>query len=135
MSNYRNIGSLTIKGVELESIYNSTYLFGSVSFAYAKGQHQGAYTNPWGPDVAARDIPPTKWVLVLGTHIPAWDAQVGWMGQFIGATDRLPSDKYPAAQAPASAICSTTSTATSATTPRACSPNGHRSRHTSKAPR
>ena len=94
MSNYRNIGSLTIKGVELESIYNSTYLFGSVSFAYAKGQHQGAYTNPWGPDVAARDIPPTKWVLVLGTHIPAWDAQVGWMGQFIGATDRLPSDKY-----------------------------------------
>ncbi|AZE82806.1 Putative Ton-B dependent receptor [Pseudomonas orientalis] len=94
LSNYRNIGGLTIKGIEVESIYNSTYLFGSVSFAYAKGQHEGAYTNPWGPDVAARDIPPTKWVLVLGTHIPAWDAQVGWMGQFIGATDRLPSDKY-----------------------------------------
>jgi hemoglobin/transferrin/lactoferrin receptor protein len=94
MPNYRNIGGLTIKGFELESFYNSTYLFGSVSFAYAKGEHQGAYTNPWGPDVPARDIPPTKWVLVLGTHIPAWDAQVGWMGQFIGATHRLPSDKY-----------------------------------------
>lgn len=94
MSNYRNIGGLTIKGFELESFYNSTYLFGSVSFAYAKGDHEGAYTNPWGPDVAARDIPPTKWVLVLGTNIPAWDAQVGWTGQFIGATSRLPSDKY-----------------------------------------
>ena len=94
LSNYRNIGGLTIKGFELESFYNSTYLFGSVSFAYAKGDHEGAYTNPWGPDVAARDIPPTKWVLVLGTHIPAWDAQVGWTGQFIGATSRLPSDNY-----------------------------------------
>ena len=47
MSNYRNIGGLTIKGLEVESLYNSTYLFGSVSFAYAKGQHEGAYTNPW----------------------------------------------------------------------------------------
>ncbi len=94
MANYRNIGGLTIKGFEVESFYNSTYLFGSVSYAYAKGQHEGAYTNPWGPDVSARDIPPTKWVLVLGTNIPAWDAQVGWMGQFIGATDRLPSDNY-----------------------------------------
>ncbi|MBA1295999.1 TonB-dependent hemoglobin/transferrin/lactoferrin family receptor [Pseudomonas lurida] len=94
MANYRNIGGVTIKGFEVESFYNSTYLFGSVSYAYTTGQHEGAYTNPWGPDVSARDIPPTKWVLVLGTHIPAWDAQVGWMGQFIGATDRLPSDKY-----------------------------------------
>jgi len=94
MSNYRNIGGVTIKGFEVESFYNSTYLFGSVSYAYTTGQHEGAYTNPWGPNVSARDIPPTKWVLVLGTHIPAWDAQVGWMGQFIGATDRLPSDKY-----------------------------------------
>ncbi|NWC96505.1 MULTISPECIES: TonB-dependent receptor [unclassified Pseudomonas] len=94
MSNYRNIGGMTIKGFEAESFYDSTYVFGSVSFAYTTGKHEGAYTNPWGPDVWARDIPPTKWVIVLGTKIPSLDAQVGWQGQFVGATSRLPSDKY-----------------------------------------
>ncbi|QJI27717.1 TonB-dependent hemoglobin/transferrin/lactoferrin family receptor [Pseudomonas sp. ADAK18] len=94
MSNYRNIGGLTIKGFEVEGYYDSTYLFGSLSYSYATGKHEGAYTNPWGPDVWARDIPPAKWVVVLGTKIPSWDAQVGWQGQFVRQTDRLPSDKY-----------------------------------------
>ncbi|MBT2374458.1 TonB-dependent receptor [Pseudomonas fluorescens] len=94
MPNYRNIGGLTIKGFEVEGYYDSTYLFGSLSYSYATGKHEGAYTNPWGPDVWARDIPPAKWVVVLGTKIPSWDAQVGWQGQFIRQTDRLPSDKY-----------------------------------------
>ncbi|NNA18772.1 TonB-dependent hemoglobin/transferrin/lactoferrin family receptor [Pseudomonas lundensis] len=92
--NYRNIGSVTIKGFEVESFYESTYLFGSLSYAWMTGKHQGAYTNPWGPNVWARDIPAPKWVAVLGTKIPAWDARVGWKGEFVRKTDRLPSDKY-----------------------------------------
>jgi len=58
------------------------------------GKHQGAYTNPWGPDVWARDIPPPKWIAVLGVKIPDWDARLGWQGEFVRKTDRLPSDKY-----------------------------------------
>ena len=94
MPNYRNIGSVTIKGFEIESFYEATYLFGSLSYAWMTGKHQGAYTNPWGPDVWARDVPAPKWVAVLGTKIPAWDARIGWKGEFVRKTDRLPSDNY-----------------------------------------
>ncbi|POA46219.1 TonB-dependent receptor [Pseudomonas sp. MPR-ANC1] len=94
MSNYRNIGSLTIKGFEVESFYDSTYLFGSLSYSWMTGKHEGAYTNPWGPNVWARDIQPAKWVAVMGVKIPGWDAQVGWQGEFVRQTDRLPSDRY-----------------------------------------
>ena len=95
-TNYRNVGSMTIKGFELEGYYDSTYLFGSLSYSWATGKRENPYTNPWATDIHvwARDIPPAKWVAVLGTKIPAWDAQVGWQGQFVRKTDRLPSDKY-----------------------------------------
>ncbi|VVN23002.1 TonB-dependent heme receptor A [Pseudomonas fluorescens] len=96
MGNYRNIGGLTVKGFEVESFYDSTYLFGSLSYSWFTGKHEGAYTNPWGPDVWARDIPPAKWIATLGVKIPNWDAQVGWQGEFVRQTDRLPSDKYGA---------------------------------------
>ena len=66
MGNYRNIGGLTIKGFEVESFYDSTYLFGSLSYAWITGKHEGAYTNPWGPNVWARDIPPRN-------GLPHWD--------------------------------------------------------------
>ncbi|HEK1685703.1 TPA: TonB-dependent hemoglobin/transferrin/lactoferrin family receptor [Pseudomonas putida] len=94
MSNYRNIGDVVIKGFEVESFYDSTYLFGSASFSWITGRHQGAYTNPWGPDVWAKDIPAPKWITTLGVKIPAWDARIGWTAQFVRQTDRLPSDKY-----------------------------------------
>nr|WP_314525726.1 TonB-dependent hemoglobin/transferrin/lactoferrin family receptor [uncultured Pseudomonas sp.] len=95
-SNYRNVGGMTIKGFEIEGYYDSTYLFGSLSYSWATGKRDNPYTNPWatGTHVWARDIPPAKWVVVLGTKIPSWDAQVGWQGQFVRKTDRLPSDKY-----------------------------------------
>lgn len=95
-TNYRNVGSMTIKGFELEGYYDSTYLFGSLSYSWTTGKRENPYTNPWASDINvwARDIPPAKWVAVLGTKIPAWDAQVGWQGQFVRKTDRLPSDKY-----------------------------------------
>ena len=94
MPNYRNIGSVTIKGFEIESFYESTYVFGSLSYAWMTGKHQGAYTNPWGPNVWARDIPAPKWIAVLGTKIPSLDARIGWKGEFVRKTDRLPSDNY-----------------------------------------
>ena len=94
MPNYRNIGSVTIKGFEIESFYESTYVFGSLSYAWMTGKHQGAYTNPWGPNVWARDVPAPKWIAVLGTKIPSLDARIGWKGEFVRKTDRLPSDNY-----------------------------------------
>lgn len=98
---YRNIGDLTIKGFEVESFYDSTYLFGSLSYSWITGKHEGAYTNPWGPNVWARDIPPRKWIATLGVKIPQWDAQVGWQGQWVRQTDRVPSDIYPSGPASA----------------------------------
>ena len=77
-TNYRNVGGMTIKGFELEAYYDSTYLFGSLSYSWITGKHEGAYTNPWGPDVWAKDIPAPKWITTLGVKIPSWDAKVGW---------------------------------------------------------
>jgi hemoglobin/transferrin/lactoferrin receptor protein len=95
-TNYRNVGGMTIKGFELEAYYDSTYVFGSVSYSYASGKRDNPYTNPWATDIHvwARDIPPAKWVLMMGNKIPAWNAQFGWTAQFVRKTDRLPSDKY-----------------------------------------
>ncbi|NWB27078.1 TonB-dependent receptor [Pseudomonas gingeri] len=94
MSNYRNIGGMTIKGFEVESYYDSDYVFGQLSYSYLTGKRDNPYTNPWGSSVWARDIPPAKWVVMLGTKIPSLDARVGWQGIYVRKTDRLPSDKY-----------------------------------------
>lgn len=102
MGNYRNIGDVEYKGFEIETFYDSTYLFGAVSYAWMEGRHEGAYTNPWGPDVWAKDVPAPKWITTLGVKIPSWDARVGWTAQFVGATRHLPSDKY--FEGPASAL-------------------------------
>ncbi len=102
MGNYRNIGDVTYKGFEIETFYDATYWFGAVSYAWMEGRHEGAYTNPWGPDVWAKDVPAPKWITTLGVKIPAWDARVGWTAQFVGATHHLPSDKY--FEGPASAL-------------------------------
>ncbi|MCY1354732.1 TonB-dependent heme receptor A [compost metagenome] len=95
LPNYRNLPGVTYKGFEIESFYDSDRVFGALSYSWVSGKHDGAYSNPWGPDVWARDVPPAKWVATLGLKIPAWDAQIGWQGEFVRKTDRLPGDKYP----------------------------------------
>ncbi|PWB33328.1 TonB-dependent receptor [Pseudomonas sp. SDI] len=94
IANYRNVNDVVYKGFDVESFYDSTYLFGSLSYSWMTGKHENAYTNPWGPNVWARDVPAPKWFASLGVKIPSWDAQVGWTGLFVRKTDRVPSDKY-----------------------------------------
>ncbi|OAI91418.1 TonB-dependent receptor [Pseudomonas putida] len=94
IGNYRNLDGVTYKGFEVESFYDSSRLFGTLSYTWMTGKHQGAYTNPWAEDVWARDVQAPKWVARLGVKIPEWDAVVGWKGLWVRQTDRLPSDKY-----------------------------------------
>ena len=94
LSNYRNLGDLTIRGAEIESYYDSRRVFASLSYSWTEGRHDGAYSNPWGPNVWARDIPPVKWVAMLGLKLPELDMQVGWQGEFVRKSDRQPSDRY-----------------------------------------
>lgn len=94
LSNYRNLPDLTLKGVEIETYYDSDRLFGSLSYAWVSGKRDGAYSNPWGPDVWARDVPPVKWVAMLGVKVPEVDMLLGWQGEFVRKTDRMPSDAY-----------------------------------------
>ncbi|KAF1068761.1 MAG: TonB-dependent heme receptor A [Pseudomonas citronellolis] len=94
LPNYRNLTGVTYRGFEIESFYDSERVFAGLSYSWTEGKHKGAYSNPWGPNVWARDVPPAKWVATLGLKLPEWDAQVGWQGEFVRKTDRLPSDKY-----------------------------------------
>lgn len=91
---YRNIGGSVIKGFEVESFYNSDWFFASASFSWMTGKHDGAYLNPWGPDVWARDIPAPKWVTTIGTNLPPLDMQVGLQSEFVRKTDRVPGDDW-----------------------------------------
>jgi len=93
-ANYRNLPPLLIKGLEVESYYDSHYLFGSLSYTWLWGKRQGAYSNPWGPNVWARDIAPPTWKAALGFKLPSWDLMLGWQGEFVRKTDRLPGDNY-----------------------------------------
>lgn len=94
IGNYRNLEGVTSKGIDVESFYDSTYLFGSLSYSWMTSKHKGAYSNPWGPDVWTRDIPAPKWVATLGVKVPELDLQLGWKGLWVRQTDRVPSDKY-----------------------------------------
>ncbi|GLK88884.1 TonB-dependent receptor [Pseudomonas turukhanskensis] len=91
---YRNLNGSTIKGFEVESFYDSNWVFGAISYSWMTGKHDGAYLNPWGPDVWARDIASPKFVTTLGTKIPPLDMQVGWQAEFVRKTDRVPSEDW-----------------------------------------
>ncbi|TNF15307.1 MAG: TonB-dependent receptor, partial [Pseudomonadales bacterium] len=39
-------------------------------------------------------VPPAKWVATLGLKVPEADLLMGWQGEFVRKTDRLPSDFY-----------------------------------------
>lgn len=94
LSNYRNLNESVIRGVEIESFYDSDRIFASLSYTWMEGKNKGAYSNPWGPKVWARDIPPVKWVAMLGVKVPEADMKLGWQGEFMRKSDRLPSDLY-----------------------------------------
>ncbi|MFV0887385.1 TonB-dependent receptor [Metapseudomonas otitidis] len=94
LPNYRNLDGVTLKGAEFEAYYDSSRMFGSLSYSWVSGKHQGAYSNPWGPDVWARDVPAPKWVAMVGVKIPEIATQVGWQGEFVRKTDRVPGDLY-----------------------------------------
>jgi hemoglobin/transferrin/lactoferrin receptor protein len=91
---YRNINGSTIKGFEVESFYDSNWVFGAISYSWMTGKHDGAYLNPWGPDVWARDIASPKFVTTLGTKIAPLDMQIGWQAEFVRKTDRVPSEDW-----------------------------------------
>lgn len=94
LPNYRNLNAVTIKGFEVESYYDSTYLFGSASYSWVSGKHDGAYSNPWGPDVWARDIPAPKWMVTAGVKLPQIHTRFGWQSEFVRKSDRAPGDLY-----------------------------------------
>lgn len=94
LSNYRNLNGVTLKGFEVESYYDSSRMYASLSYSWVSGKHDGAYSNPWGPDVWARDVPAPKWVAMLGVKIPEIDSQIGWQSEFVRKTDRRPGDLY-----------------------------------------
>jgi hemoglobin/transferrin/lactoferrin receptor protein len=69
-------------------------VFGSLSYSWMTGKHDGAYLNPWGPDVWARDIPSPKWEGTLGAKILPLDMQAGVQAEYVRKTDRVPGDDW-----------------------------------------
>ncbi|SCZ73937.1 MULTISPECIES: TonB-dependent hemoglobin/transferrin/lactoferrin family receptor [Photorhabdus] len=98
ISVYGNFPGYTIQGLEIETFYNSSYLFGKLSFSTMRGQRDASPVNPWwGSKTWIAEVPPTSAHAMLGVKIPQWQMAMGWTGDFIRKQDRSPTDSDPRA--------------------------------------
>ncbi len=97
LSNYRNLPGYTIQGLEIETFYDSNYLFGKFSYSTIRGQRDASPRDPWGNKTWIAEIPPTSARAMLGVKIPQWQMAMGWTGDFVRKQDRSPKDGDPMA--------------------------------------
>lgn len=98
IGNYRNLPGYVIQGAELEDYYQSTYLFGELTYSYVKGKRDTSPRNPWGKTSTwIAEIPPRKATATLGFNVPKYYLTVGWRAEFVRRQDRSPSSGDPKA--------------------------------------
>lgn len=98
VSNNRNLTGYTIKGFEVESFYDSRYVFASLSYAQIAGQRDNSPRDPWFESKTwMTDIAPRKATATLGFKVPEANLTAGWRGMFVRRQDRSPSDGDPMA--------------------------------------
>lgn len=89
-SNYHNNpGQKVIKGLELESYYDSRYWFASASYSIQKGRRDVAAQAPWlKKRNYVASIAPRTATFTTGFKIPEWNFKAGWNAQFVRKQDR-----------------------------------------------
>lgn len=98
IGNYRNLPGYVIQGAELEAYYQSTYLFGELTYSYVKGKRDTSPRNPWGKTSTwIAEIPPRKATATLGFNVPKYYLTVGWRAEFVRRQDRSPLSGDPEA--------------------------------------
>ena len=98
IGNYRNLPGYVIQGAELEAYYQSTYLFGELTYSYVKGKRDTSPRNPWGKTSTwIAEIPPRKATATLGFNIPKYNFTAGWRAEFVRRQDRSPLSSDPKA--------------------------------------
>lgn len=99
IGNYRNLPGYVIQGAELEAYYQSTYLFGEITYSYVKGKRDTSPRNPWGKTSTwIAEIPPRKAATALGFNIPKYNFTAGWRAEFVRRQDRSPLSGDPEAK-------------------------------------
>ncbi|HHF1548014.1 TPA: TonB-dependent hemoglobin/transferrin/lactoferrin family receptor, partial [Haemophilus influenzae] len=99
IGNYRNLPGYVIQGAELEAYYQSTYLFGEITYSYVKGKRDTSPRNPWGKTSTwIAEIPPRKATTALGFNIPKYNFTAGWRAEFVRRQDRSPLSGDPEAK-------------------------------------
>ena len=99
IGNYRNLPGYVIQGAELEAYYQSTYLFGELTYSYVKGKRDTSPRNPWGKTSTwIAEIPPRKATATLGFNIPKYNFTAGWRAEFVRRQDRSPLSSDPEAK-------------------------------------
>lgn len=99
IGNYRNLPGYVIQGAELEAYYQSTYLFGELTYSYVKGKRDSSPRNPWGKTSTwIAEIPPRKATATLGFNIPKYNFTAGWRAEFVRRQDRSPLSGDPEAK-------------------------------------
>lgn len=98
IGNYRNSPGYVIQGAELEAYYQSTYLFGELTYSYVKGKRDTSPRNPWSKTSTwIAEIPPRKATATLGFNIPKYNFTAGWRAEFVRRQDRSPLSGDPKA--------------------------------------
>ena len=99
IGNYRNLPGYVIQGAELEAYYQSTYLFGELTYSYVKGKRDTSPRNPWSKTSTwIAEIPPRKATATLGFNIPKYNFTAGWRAEFVRRQDRSPLSGDPEAK-------------------------------------
>lgn len=89
---FHNGRGYTIKGLELEAKYESTYVFGGLAASLMKGQRRGSPRDVWYEQKTwLRDIPPRELTATIGFHVPQYYFSMDWQSQFVRKQTRTPS--------------------------------------------
>lgn len=98
MGNNRNLTDYKIKGFEIESFYDSQYVFASLAYSQLSGKRDNSPRDPWFESKTwLTDIPPRKATSTLGFKVPSLNLSAGWRGMYVRRQDRSPVDHDPKA--------------------------------------
>ncbi|OCP15982.1 TonB-dependent receptor [Ensifer sp. LC54] len=87
---YWNTPSYDIRGIELQSHYETERMFADLGVSWMTGERTGAVNNIWGPDTYINDLAPLTVIATAGIKVPDQDLAFGWTGTFVDDQNRTP---------------------------------------------
>jgi len=83
-----NVTDARLDGFEIEATYDAPRWFAGLAYAQTRGDNENT-----GEPLAG--ISPDEWIARLGLRFPAQGVELGWLGRFVSAQNRVPEGDDP----------------------------------------